>query len=140
MTGVIAYHVRAQWQPEGVYLNTSSYGLPSQRAWEGLQAALPDRARVLSTEPEFTSALWPFMAQGRGIEVRCVEPGRLGHRLRRAPASGQQLRGSGIMAAARAGLLRTSWHVYNDERDVERALAVLSSGAAPRPARGSAGA
>jgi selenocysteine lyase/cysteine desulfurase len=40
-------------------------------------ASLPDRSRVLSTEAEFTSALWPFMAQGRGIEVRCVPVARL---------------------------------------------------------------
>jgi selenocysteine lyase/cysteine desulfurase len=39
----------------------------------GLMAAsLPDGARVLSAEPEFTSLLWPFLAQGRGIEVKCV--------------------------------------------------------------------
>jgi selenocysteine lyase/cysteine desulfurase len=47
------------------------------------------------------------------------------------------LRGSGVMAAARAGRLRTSWHVYNDDADVARALEVVSAGAAPRPARGS---
>jgi selenocysteine lyase/cysteine desulfurase len=35
-------------------------------------AALPDDARVVSTEPEFTSLLWPFLVQGRGIEVACV--------------------------------------------------------------------
>ena len=112
------------WQPETLYLNTASYGLPPTPAWEELQAvladwrggrttwegwgdstevarasfarlvgvptewiaigantssmvglvaaALPDGARVLSTEPEFTSLLWPFLAQGRGIEVKCV--------------------------------------------------------------------
>ena len=112
------------WQPETLYLNTASYGLPPTPAWEELQAvladwrggrttwegwgdsteaarasfarlvgvptewiaigantssmvglvaaALPDGARVLSTEPEFTSLLWPFLAQGRGIEVECV--------------------------------------------------------------------
>jgi selenocysteine lyase/cysteine desulfurase len=39
----------------------------------GLMAAsLPHGARVLSAEPEFTSLLWPFLAQGRGIEVKCV--------------------------------------------------------------------
>jgi selenocysteine lyase/cysteine desulfurase len=120
---------RPLWEPEGVYLNTASYGLPPRPAWDALQAALadwrvgraswehwndaaraarasfarhcgvpldwvavggavspfvglvaaalPDRSRVLSTEPEFTSALWPFMAQGRGIEVDCVPPARL---------------------------------------------------------------
>jgi selenocysteine lyase/cysteine desulfurase len=40
----------------------------------GLAAAsLPDGARVVSTEPEFTSLLWPFLVQQRGIEVECVE-------------------------------------------------------------------
>jgi selenocysteine lyase/cysteine desulfurase len=37
-----------------------------------LAASLPDGARVVSTEPEFTSLLWPFLAQSRGIEVECV--------------------------------------------------------------------
>jgi selenocysteine lyase/cysteine desulfurase len=120
---------RALWEPEGIYLNTASYGLPPTPAWDALQAALdewragrtswehwneatraarasfaglcgvpvewvtvggaasplvglvaaslPDRSRVLSTEAEFTSALWPFMAQGRGIEVSCVPVARL---------------------------------------------------------------
>jgi selenocysteine lyase/cysteine desulfurase len=44
----------------------------------GLVAAwLPDGARVVSAEPEFTSLLWPFMAQGRGIEVICVAVDRV---------------------------------------------------------------
>jgi selenocysteine lyase/cysteine desulfurase len=112
------------WQPETLYLNTASYGLPPDPAWEALQAVLEDwrggrtsweqwgdsteaaresfarlvgvpadwiaigantssmvglvaaslrdGARVLSTEPEFTSLLWPFLAQGRGIRVECV--------------------------------------------------------------------
>ena len=38
-------------------------------------ASLPDGARVVSAEPEFTSLLWPFLAQGRGIEVECVAGG-----------------------------------------------------------------
>ena len=37
-----------------------------------MAAALPDGARVVSAEPEFTSLLWPFLAQARGIEVTCV--------------------------------------------------------------------
>ena len=109
------------WQPETLYLNTASYGLPPSPAWDALQAvladwrggrtswegwgdstesarasfgrmvgvptdwiaigantssmvglvaaALPDGARVVSAEPEFTSLLWPFLAQQRGIEV-----------------------------------------------------------------------
>lgn len=112
------------WNPETLYLNTASYGLPPTPAWDALQAvladwrggrtswegwgeatesarasfarlvgvptewvaigantssmvglmaaALPDGARVLSAEPEFTSLLWPFLAQGRDIKVECV--------------------------------------------------------------------
>jgi selenocysteine lyase/cysteine desulfurase len=123
---VISERARTVWHPEGVYLNTASFGLPPDDGWEALQtaldewrggrtswehwgeaterarrcfaelcsvpagwvavganvssmvgvvaASLPDGARVLSTEPEFTSALWPFLAQGRGVEVRCVTP------------------------------------------------------------------
>src|ERR671922_161035 len=33
---------RALWQPEGIYLNTASYGLPPRPAWDALQAALAD--------------------------------------------------------------------------------------------------
>lgn len=116
------------WRPEGLYLNTASYGLPPTPAWEALQAvledwrggrtsweawgdatetarrsfarlvgapidwvavggnvssmvglvaaALRDRARVVSAEPDFTSLLWPFMAQ-REIEVELVSVERL---------------------------------------------------------------
>jgi selenocysteine lyase/cysteine desulfurase len=115
---------QALWQPETLYLNTASYGLPPAPAWEEFQsvledwragrtswegwgdytesarasfarmvgapvdwvaigantstmvglmaASLPDGARVVSAEPEFTSLLWPFMAQGRGIQVECL--------------------------------------------------------------------
>jgi selenocysteine lyase/cysteine desulfurase len=40
-------------------------------------AALPDGARVVSAEPEFTSLLWPFLAQRRGVKVDCVPVARL---------------------------------------------------------------
>jgi selenocysteine lyase/cysteine desulfurase len=33
---------QALWTPAGTYLNTASYGLPPQPAWEALQAALED--------------------------------------------------------------------------------------------------
>jgi selenocysteine lyase/cysteine desulfurase len=35
-------------------------------------ASLPAGSRVLSTQAEFTSLLWPFMAQNRDIDVECV--------------------------------------------------------------------
>ena len=34
----------------------------------------------------------------------------------------ERLRGTRVMAAARAGLLRTSWHVYNTDADVDELL------------------
>jgi selenocysteine lyase/cysteine desulfurase len=37
----------------------------------------------------------------------------------------ERLAGAGIMAATRGGRLRTSWHVYNGEDDVDRVLAAL---------------
>ena len=40
------------------------------------------------------------------------------------PGAAQRLERAGIVAAVRGGLLRTSWHVYNDERDVDRVLEV----------------
>src|ERR1044072_8208308 len=33
---------RDQWHPQGAYLNTASYGLPPDRAWDAMQAALDD--------------------------------------------------------------------------------------------------
>ena len=41
------------------------------------------------------------------------------------PEAEERLRGSRVMAAARAGLLRTSWHVYNTDDDVAELLEVL---------------
>ena len=40
------------------------------------------------------------------------------------PGAAERLERAGIVAAVRGGLLRTSWHVYNDERDVDRVLEV----------------
>ncbi|HET8821906.1 MAG TPA: hypothetical protein VFM57_10195 [Thermoleophilaceae bacterium] len=47
-------------------------------------ASLPDGARVLSAEPEFTSLLWPFLAQDGGIEVELVAVDALARRRRAA--------------------------------------------------------
>jgi selenocysteine lyase/cysteine desulfurase len=41
------------------------------------------------------------------------------------PDAGERLARAGIVAAMRGGRLRTSWHVYNDERDVDAVLDVL---------------
>jgi selenocysteine lyase/cysteine desulfurase len=118
------------WHPETVYLNTASFGLPPDPAWEALTraqedwrhgrvswehwtmvtgrareqyarlvgadvdrvavgatvsgligqvaAAIGDGARVLSTEPEFVSLLFPFLAQAeRGVTVELVPVDRV---------------------------------------------------------------
>ncbi len=43
-----------------------------------------------------------------------------------SPGAEERLERAGIRAAMRNGRLRTSWHVYNTDEDVERALAVLT--------------
>ena len=118
------------WHPETVYLNTASFGLPPDPAWEALQAAqadwragrvswerwneatdrarerfarlvgaavadvaiganasslvgliaasVPDGTRVLAPEVDFTSLVFPFLAQeGRGVEMRFAPLERL---------------------------------------------------------------
>ena len=41
------------------------------------------------------------------------------------PGAADRLQRAGIIAAVRGGRLRTSWHLYNDEYDVDRVLDVL---------------
>jgi selenocysteine lyase/cysteine desulfurase len=41
------------------------------------------------------------------------------------PGAAERLEAAGIVAAVRGGRLRTSWHVYNTEDDVDRVLEVL---------------
>jgi selenocysteine lyase/cysteine desulfurase len=41
------------------------------------------------------------------------------------PGAAQRLQRAGIIAAVRAGQLRTSWHIYNDQDDVDRVLDVI---------------
>jgi selenocysteine lyase/cysteine desulfurase len=42
------------------------------------------------------------------------------------PEAEERLQGTRVMAAGRAGLLRTSWHVYNTDADVDELLALLA--------------
>jgi selenocysteine lyase/cysteine desulfurase len=42
------------------------------------------------------------------------------------PGAQARLEQAGIVAAVRGGLLRTSWHLYNDEDDVDRVLDVVA--------------
>ena len=42
------------------------------------------------------------------------------------PGAAERLQHAGIVAAVRGGRLRTSWHLYNDEDDVDRALDAMA--------------
>ena len=46
------------------------------------------------------------------------------------PGAAERLERAGIIAAVRGGLLRTSWHLYNDESDVDEVLGVIQERAA----------
>lgn len=54
-----------------------------------------------------------------------LEPGNSAIVCADLPGAAQRLAQAGIVAAVRGGLLRTSWHIYNDERDVDRVLDVV---------------
>ncbi len=41
------------------------------------------------------------------------------------PGAAERLAAAGIVAAMRGGRLRTSWHLYNTEEDVDRVLSLL---------------
>jgi selenocysteine lyase/cysteine desulfurase len=82
------------WEPQGVFCNTASYGLPPRPAWEALQ--------FVGLDPSDSA-------------IVCAD----------IPGAAQRLQEAGIIAAVRGGLLRTSWHVYNDESDVDEVLSVI---------------
>ena len=42
------------------------------------------------------------------------------------PGAAARLQRAGIVAAVRGGLLRTSWHLYNEDKDVDTALEVVT--------------
>jgi selenocysteine lyase/cysteine desulfurase len=56
-----------------------------------------------------------------------LEPGNSAIVMSDAPGAAEKLASAGIQAAVRGGSLRTSWHVYNTERDVDLTLDVLSA-------------
>jgi selenocysteine lyase/cysteine desulfurase len=41
------------------------------------------------------------------------------------PGAAERLHRAGIIAAVRGGLLRSSWHLYNDDSDVDKVLDVI---------------
>jgi selenocysteine lyase/cysteine desulfurase len=56
-----------------------------------------------------------------------LEPGDSAIVMSDAPGAAEKLAAAGVQAAVRGGRLRTSWHVYNTERDVDRTLDALSA-------------
>ena len=56
-----------------------------------------------------------------------LEPGDSAIVMSDAPGAAEKLAVAGIQAAVRGGRLRTSWHLYNTERDVDRTLDALSA-------------
>lgn len=67
-----------EWQAEGVYLNTASYGLPPRRAFDALHEALDDwRAGRVSWEPwcESTERARAAFARLHGVETGDVAVG-----------------------------------------------------------------
>ena len=107
---------------------------------------IAESARRLDTSPAWYMwvAAAPTLAivEEIGVEAIHVHDVRLANRFRAglglepsdsaivmsdAPGAAERLAGVGIQAAVRGGRLRTSWHVYNTERDVDRTLDVLSA-------------
>jgi selenocysteine lyase/cysteine desulfurase len=55
-----------------------------------------------------------------------LEPGNSAIVCADLPGAAERLEAAGIIAAVRGGRLRTSWHIYNDERDVDQVLDVIA--------------
>ena len=55
-----------------------------------------------------------------------LEPGNSAIVCADLPGAAERLGQAGIVAAVRGGLLRTSWHVYNNESDVDQVLDVVT--------------
>ena len=94
---------------------------PAWFSWVGTQPALEVIEEIgVSAIRDHDVALANRFRAGVGLEpsdsaIVCADIPRAAERLQRA----------GIIAAIRGGLLRTSWHVYNDEGDVDQVLEAL---------------
>ena len=108
---------------------------------------MPDTARRFDTSPAWFSWVGtePALALLNEIGVEAVHEHdlRLANRFRAGlglepsdsaivttdvPDATEKLARAGIMAAARAGKLRASFHLYNTEQDVDAALSALGAG------------
>jgi selenocysteine lyase/cysteine desulfurase len=110
----------------------------------GAPLRLAESARRLDTSPAWFMwvATAPTLATIERIGLRAIndhdvglanrfraglglEPGNSAVVMSDAPGAAEKLASAGIQAAVRGGRLRTSWHLYNTERDVDRTLDVL---------------
>jgi selenocysteine lyase/cysteine desulfurase len=94
---------------------------PAWFSWVGTQPALELIEQIgVPVIHAHNVALGNRLRAGLGLEpgdsaIVCVD----------APDAARRLERNGIIAAVRGGLLRTSWHVYNDEADVDRVLELI---------------
>jgi len=106
-------------------LAESARRLDTSPAWFMWVASAPSLAVIerigIEAIHEHDVALANRFRDGLGLE-----PGDSAIVMSDAPAAGK-LERAGIRVALRGGRLRTSWHVYNTEADVDRTLDVLTS-------------
>jgi selenocysteine lyase/cysteine desulfurase len=95
---------------------------PAWFSWVGTQPALELVERVgIPAIHTHNLALANRFRAGVSLEpsnsaIVCVD----------APGAAERLQQAGIIAAVRGGRLRTSWHVYNDETDVDQVLDLVA--------------
>ena len=95
---------------------------PAWFSWVGTQPALELVCEIgVETIHAHDLALANRFRAGLGLE-----PGDSAIVSVDLPGAADSLQRGGIIAALRGGRLRTSWHVYNTEADVDRTLDVLS--------------
>jgi selenocysteine lyase/cysteine desulfurase len=94
---------------------------PAWFSWVGTEPALELIEQIgIDAIHEHDVALANRFRAGIGLE-----PGDSAIVCAGLPGAAERLERAGIVAAVRGGRLRTSWHVYNDEADVDRVLDVL---------------
>jgi selenocysteine lyase/cysteine desulfurase len=116
----------------GEHVHTSYFGPPLRLAsnarrldlspawfsWVGTQPALNLIEQIgLAAIHEHNLALANRFRAGLGLE-----PGNSAIVSTDLPGAAERLQRAGIIAAVRGGRLRTSWHLYNDESDVDNVL------------------
>lgn len=95
---------------------------PAWFSWVGTQPALELIERIgVAAIHDHNLALANRFRAGIGLQpsnsaIACAD----------LPGAAERLKRAGIVAALRGGLLRTSWHVYNTEHDVDQVLEIVS--------------